>query len=257
MCGCWHESVEDVSSSKLIGYSGDSLVVYIEEKKEETCLSKPLGDDCFTREKGTRIVVDNFYTQKNVWKSGKIKDQYITDVYDLVDDSTIVEYNKSEASFYKWILGDGYERLGAFAWSGCDMGKDVKEIRPWGKGKWRLMGGNSNCAYAIVEIENKKVMAYEKLDDFAEGCSDLWVHDGIEYCVGAVKKDTVMSYYERFLAGAIVKNSKGVSDTLWNNQIEGAGLSSYHAVLYKNSFICYLSHYYKVDYKSVKMVFDH
>ena len=84
MWGCssvWDESEEDVSRTKLIGYSGDSLVVYIEEKKIETCLAKPLGDDCSTREKGTRIVVDNFYTEENVWKSDKIEDKNIINVY--------------------------------------------------------------------------------------------------------------------------------------------------------------------------------
>ena len=99
MLGCssvWDESEEDVSRTQLIGYSGDSLVVYIEEKKIETCLAKPLGDDCSTREKGTRIVVDNFYTEENVWKSDKLRDQYVVNVYDLVDDSTVVEFDKSK-----------------------------------------------------------------------------------------------------------------------------------------------------------------
>lgn len=122
MWGCssvWDESEEDVSRTRLVGYSGDSLVVYIEEKKIETCLAKPLGDDCSTREKGTRIVVDNFYTEENVWKSDKLRDQYVVDVYDLVDDSTVIEFDKSKSRFYKWTLGRGSEDLGYFEWDGC------------------------------------------------------------------------------------------------------------------------------------------
>ena len=108
MWGCssvWDESEEDVSRTQLIGYSGDSLVVYIEEKKIETCLAKPLGDDCSTREKGTRIVVDNFYTEENVWKSGKIKDKNIINVYDLVDDSTVIEFEKKQKSLLQVDFG--------------------------------------------------------------------------------------------------------------------------------------------------------
>jgi|GEM_PF-1135357 len=260
MWGCssvWDESEEDVSRTQLIGYSGDSLVVYIEEKKIETCLAKPLGDDCSTREKGTRIVVDNFYTEENVWKSDKLRDQYVVNVYDLVDDSTVVEFDKSKSRFYKWTLGRGTEDLGYFEWDGCSTKEKVGSIRPWGDGKWRLVGSSENCGYAIVDVDKKKIMGYEKLDEFAEGCSDLWDHEGVKYCVGAVKKDSVMSYYERFLAGAMIRNDEGLGDTLWNNQIEGASLNSYHAVEFKNSFVCYLGNYYKVDYKTIKLVYDH
>ena len=260
MWGCssvWDESEEDVSRTQLIGYSGDSLVVYIEEKKIETCLAKPLGDDCSTREKGTRIVVDNFYTEENVWKSDKIKDKNVINVYDLVDDSTVIEFDKSKSRFYKWILGKGSEDLGYFEWGGCSTREKVGSIRPWGDGKWRLVGSTEDCGYAIVDVDKKKITGYEKLDKFSEGCSDLWGHEGVKYCVGAVKKDTVMSYYERFLAGAFIKNSDGISDTLWNNQIDGAALSSYHAVEFKNTFVCYLENYYKVDYENVKLVYDH
>ncbi|PBC72749.1 hypothetical protein [Fibrobacter intestinalis] len=255
--GCWHESVEDVSSSKLIGYSGDSLVVFIEEKTEETCLAKPLGDDCSTRELGTRIVVNNFYTEENVWKSSKIKDKYVTNVYDLIDDTTVIELDKKEGRFHKWTLGKGSEDLGYFEWSGCKLLEKIGSIRPWGDGYWRLIGSSESCGYAIVDVEKKKITGYENLENFAKGCSDLWDHEGVKYCVGAVKKDTVMSYYERFLAGAMIKNSGGISDTLWNDQIEGAALNSYHAVIFKNSFVCYLNNYYKIDYNKVKMVFDH
>lgn len=98
MWGCSDENIEELSSHDLIGYSGDSLVVYIERKYEESCLAKPLGDDCSTREKGTRIVVDNFYTEENVWKSDKLRDQYVVNVYDLVDDSTVIEFEKTKVT---------------------------------------------------------------------------------------------------------------------------------------------------------------
>lgn len=257
MLGCGNEDVEEHSWTRLIGYSGDSLVVYIEERQEETCLAKPLGVDCSTREKGTRIVVDNFYTEENVWKSDKLKDQYVVNVYDLVDDSTVIEFNKSESRFYKWTLGKGSEELGYFEWNGCNTLEKVGSIRPWGDGKWRLVGSSENCGYAIVDVKKKKITGYEKIEEFAEGCSDLWDHEGVKYCVGAIKRDTVMSYYERYLAGAVIRNDEGLGDTLWNDQIEGADLDSYHAVEYRNSFVCYLGHYYKVDYEIVKMVYDH
>ena len=255
--GCWKEDVEEISSTRLIGFSGDSLIVYIEEKYEETCAHKPAGADCSTSDKGTRIMVDNFYTEQNVWKSDKIRDKYIVDVYDLVDDTTIIEFDKNKSHFYKWTLGKSSEDLGYFEWVGCSTKDRITAIRPWGDGKWRLVGKSVNCAYAIADVEKKKIIGYEKLDDFAEDCSDLWDHEGVKYCVGAVKRDTVMSYYERYLAGAMIRNDKGFSDTLWNNQIEGASLNSYHAVEFKNSFVCYLGRYYKVDYEAVKMVFDH
>ena len=50
MWGCssvWDETMEDVSYSKLIGYSGDSLAVWAHSKNEETCLAKPLGENPF------------------------------------------------------------------------------------------------------------------------------------------------------------------------------------------------------------------
>jgi len=160
MWGCssvWDESEEDISRTRLVGYSGDSLVVYIEEKKIETCLAKPLGDDCSTREKGTRIVVGNFYTEENVWKSDKIKDKNVINVYDLVDDSTVIELDKSKSRFYKWTLGRGSEDLGYFEWDGCSTIEKVGSIRPWGNGKWRLVGSTEDCGYAIVDVEKKKI----------------------------------------------------------------------------------------------------
>lgn len=258
MWGCsWNEDVEELSSHRLIGYAGDSLVVYVERKYEESCLAKPLGDDCSTTENGTRIVVNDFYTGENIWKSDKLKDQYIINVYDLVDDSTVIEFDKNKNHFYRWTLDKGSEDLGYFEWEGCCTREKVAAIRPWGDGKWRLVGGTEDCGYAIVDVKKKKITGYEKLDDFSEGCSDLWDYEGIKYCVAAVKKDTIMSYYERYLAGAMIRNDNGLGDTLWNNQIEGASLNSYHSVEFKNSFVCYLGGYYKVDYKTVKLVYDH
>lgn len=230
MWGCssvWDESEEDVSRTKLIGYSGDSLVVYIEEKKIETCLAKPLGDDCSTREKGTRIVVDNFYTEENVWKSDKIEDKNIINVYDLVNDTTVIEFDKNKSRFYRWTLGKGSEDLGYFEWTGCSTREKVGSVRPWGDGKWRLVGSTEDCGYAIVDVAKKKIMGYEKLDDFSEGCSDLWVHDGAKYCVGVFEKDTIISYYERYQDGVYLKKQDGRMDSLWSHEIiEGSNVLS-------------------------------
>ena len=256
-CSVWDEDVEDVSRTRMIGYSGDSLLVYIEESVKETCLDKPLGADCSTKNYGTKIVVDNFYTEEQVWKSSNMDDTYMVNVYDLVNDSTVIEFNKSKSTFYKWTLGKGRENIGSFSWSGCNSSEYVKSIRNWGEGKLRLVGGGSNCAYAIADIKAKNIVGYNELDVFAEGCSDLWDYDGMKYCVGAVRKDTVMSRNDRFLAGMYVKNELEDSDTLWNTEIEGADRSMWAAVIYKNVFICYLDRYFKIDYAQLDIIFDH
>ncbi|MCF0225626.1 MAG: hypothetical protein HUK20_15270, partial [Fibrobacter sp.] len=98
---------------------------------------------------------------------------------------------------------------------------------------------------------------YDELDEFAEGCSDLWDHDGVKYCVGSLKKDTVLSYNDRIMAGMFVKNDIGESDSLWNTEIEGADRSLWAAALYKNSFVCYINHYFKIDYDNLDIIFDH
>lgn len=264
MWGCssvWDESEGDVSRTQLIGYSGDSLVVYIEEKKIETCLAKPLGDDCSTREKGARIVVDNFYTEENVWKSDKLRAQYVVNVYDLVDDSTVIEFDKSKSRFYKWTLGRGSEDLGNFEWDGCNTKEKVGFIRSWGDGKWRLVGSTEDCGYAIVDVEKKKITGYEKLDEFAEGCSDLWDHEGVKYCVGAMVRDTVISYYDRGLDGVYLKNDTKIIDSLWGNQIKEGVIYSTPRISYKNSRLrlatgCCDIHLLRVDYKIGKMIYE-
>lgn len=251
MWGCGKEDVEELSSTSLIGFSGDSLVVYVEEKYEETCEHKPAGADCSTREKGTRIVMDNFYTKENMWKSGKIDDKYIVDVYDLVDDSTIIEFNKEKSEFYKWTLEKDCEKLGSFSWSGCNTSRNVKAIRPWGEGKWRLVGGNENCAYAIVDVREKTITGYEKLDEFAEGCSDLWDHEGVKYCVNPFMDEE--GVYENhnwyFDYGMALKNSKiDFVDTLWFNGDYGLDGS---LVPYKlNSYISLGFALIRVDYEN-------
>ena len=246
MWGCssvWDESEEDVSRTRLIGYSGDSLVVYIEEKKIETCLAKPLGDDCSTREKGTRIVVDNFYTDENVWKSDKLKDQYVVNVYDLVDDSTIIEFDKNNSRFYKWTLGRGSEDLGNFEWDGCSTKEKVGSIRPWGNGKWRLVGSTEDCGYAIVDVEKKKITGYEKLDEFAEGCSDLWLHEGVKYCVGIDSKPYLRA---QNLYGVRIKREDMWLETFWLTENNGFELcTSLSNVLYGNGFIKILNFCYE------------
>jgi hypothetical protein len=246
MWGCssvWDESEEDVSRTRLIGYSGDSLVVYIEEKKIETCLAKPLGDDCSTREKGTRIVVDNFYTDENVWKSDKLKDQYVENVYDLVDDSTIIEFDKNNSRFYKWTLGRGSEDLGNFEWDGCSTKEKVGSIRPWGNGKWRLVGSTEDCGYAIVDVEKKKITGYEKLDEFAEGCSDLWLHEGVKYCVGIDSKPYLRA---QNLYGVRIKREDMWLETFWLTENNGFELcTSLSNVLYGNGFIKILNFCYE------------
>ena len=261
MWGCWKEDVEELSSTSLIGFSGDSLVVYVEEKYEETCEHKPAGADCSTREKGTRIVMDNFYTKENVWKSGKIDDKYIVDVYDLVNDSTIIEFNKEKSEFYKWTLEKDCEKLGSFSWSGCNTSRNVKAIRPWGEGKWRLVGGNENCAYAIVDVREKTITGYEKLDEFAEGCSDLWDHEGVKYCGGGVRRDSIISRYERELEGIYLKSEKKEIDSLWGNQIKENVVYSSPRISYKNSYLwlmtgCCDSHLLRIDYKQEKIRYE-
>lgn len=263
MWGCssvWDESEEDVSRTQLIGYSGDSLVVYIEEKKIETCLAKPLGDDCSTREKVTRIVVDNFYTEENVWKSDKIKDKNVINVYDLVDDSTVIEFDKSKSRFYKWILGKGSEDLGYFEWDGCNTKEKVGSIRPWGDGKWRLVGSTEDCGYAIVDVAKKKITGYEKLDEFAEGCSDLWNHEGVKYCVGVFEKDTIISYYERYQDGIFLKDEKNIKDSLWTYEIFD-GVQAMNPVLtFMNSYVMLdigtlNRNLLKIDFEKGKLLF--
>ena len=262
MWGCgWDEDVEKHSSHRLVGYAGDSLVVYIEREYEETCLAKPLGDDCSTKEKGTRIVLNNFYTEENVWKSDKLKDQYVINVYDLVDDSTIIEFDKSKSRFYMWTLGKDSEDLGYFEWSGCSTREKVGAIRPWGKGKWRLVGSTEDCGYAIVDVEKKKITGYEKLDEFAEGCSDLWDHEGVKYCVGAMVRDTVITYYDRGLDGVYLKNDTKIIDSLWGNQIKEGVIYSTPRISYKNSRLrlatgCCDIHLLRVDYKIGKMIYE-
>ena len=240
MWGCtsvWDESEEDVSRTRLVGYSGDSLVVYIEEKKIETCLAKPLGDDCSTREKGTRFVVDNFFTEENVWKSDKIRDKNVINVYDLVDDSTVVEFDKSKSRFYKWTLGRGSEDLGYFEWDGCSTIEKVGSIRPWGNGKWRLVGSTEDCGYAIVDVEKKKITGYEKLDEFAEGCSDLWDHEGVKYCVGIDSKPYLRA---QNLYGIRIKKERLWLETFWFTENNGFNLcTSLLSALYKNNYIKY------------------
>jgi hypothetical protein len=263
MWGCssvWDESEEDVSRTQLIGYSGDSLVVYIEEKKIETCLAKPLGDDCSTREKGTRIVVDNFYTEENVWKSDKLRDQYVVNVYDLVDDSTVIEFDKNKNRFYKWTLGRGSEDLGYFEWDGCNTKEKVGSIRPWGNGKWRLVGSTEDCGYAIVDVAKKKITGYEKLDEFAEGCSDLWDHEGVKYCVGVFEKDTIISYYERYQDGIFLKDEKNIKDSLWTYEIFD-GVQAMNPVLtFMNSYVMLdigtlNRNLLKIDFEKGKLLF--
>lgn len=258
-CSVWDEDVEDVSRTRMIGYSGDSLLVYIEESVKETCLDKPLGADCSTKNYGTKIVVDNFYTEEQVWKSSNMDDTYMVNVYDLVNDSTVIEFNKSKSTFYKWTLGKGRENIGSFSWSGCNSSEYVKSIRNWGEGKLRLVGGGSNCAYAIADIKAKNIVGYNELDVFAEGCSDLWDYDGMKYCVGNFERDTIISRYERFQDGIYIRNEKGVVDSLWSYKIkEGANALS-SIVLYKNAFIEIKVNYtesalIELDYNSSEMI---
>lgn len=256
MWGCgWDESVDDVSIRHLVGYSGDSLVVYIEEKKEETCLAKPLGDDCSTRKKGTRVVVDNFFTKENIWKSGKIDDENVVDVYDLIDDSTMIAFSKTEGTFYKWILGKEREKLGSFGRTGCGMNQSVEEIRPWGDGKLRLVGGNAECAYAIVDVKKKEITGYENLDEFAKDCSDLWMHEGLKYCVELISKKYIRSQY---IYGIYLRSEGFVQDSLWLSEENGFGVCthllkiSYEGSFLKLSDFCYENGLVAIDYSRIE-----
>lgn len=258
MWGCgWDKEYEDLSSSEIIGFSKDSLVVCLHEKKEEVCYHKPLGADCYSKNYGTSIIVDNFGKEKRIWESDY---GHRYDVYDMIDDSTIIALKKDDGTFYEWILGGAKKELGAFSWFGCSNRENVRAIRNWGDGKWRLIGGTEDCAYAIVDVENKIITGYKKLDDFAERCSDLWDHEGVKYCVGTVKKDTIISYYERNLDGIFLKNELMKNDTLWGNQISENNIYSSLIPLYKNSFLwlktgCCARHLMQIDYVNVKFVY--
>lgn len=261
MWGCgWDEDSEEFSSLRLIGYSYDSLVVYVEKKYEETCLQKPLGADCSTREKGTRITVGNFYTGENIWESDKIKDQGIIHVYDLIDDTTVIEFDKSNSCFYKWTLGKGYESLDCFEWTGCNTSENVESVRSWGDNKLRLVGNSADCAYAIADVKKKTITGYKKLDDFAEGCSDLWDHEGVKYCVGIFKKDTILSYYERYQDGIFFKNERNVKDSLWTYEIFDNVQAMDPVLIFMNSYVMLNigtlnQNLLKIDFEKVKLVY--
>ena len=258
MWGCgWDEKVENLSTSGFIGFSKDSLVVCWNEKKEETCLHKPLGTECSSENYGTAIVVDNFETHERVWQSD-YGSKY--DVYDVIDDSTIVAYRRDDASFYKWTIGGNFEKIGSFSWSGCKKKDQVKGIRNWGKGKWRLMLSSNSCAYAIVDVAKKTITGYEKIDEFAEDCSDVWLHDDKKYCAGVLFKDTVFSIDERFQDGIFLKKEQESIDSLWSYEIMSGMHSLGPIVRFMNSYIMLdLAslgiHLIKVEYETGKLIY--
>lgn len=261
MWGCWNESVGDASRGKLIGFISDSLAVYVTDEIEETCIHKPLGEECSDKDMGLFLSVENFYTNNVVWKSWRTDKMDFFDVYDLVDDSTVIVFRKSDGSFFKWTIGENFEKLGVFSWSGCNTQEKIKSIRIWGDGKWRLVGSTEDCGYAIVDVEKKKITGYEKLDEFAEGCSDLWDHEGVKYCVGTMVRDTIISYYERGLDGVYLKNEDKVIDSLWGNQLKDGVVYSTPRISYKNSFLrlatgCCDTHLLRVDYKMGEIIYE-
>ena len=167
---------------------------------------------------------------------------------------------KNKSHFYKWTLGKDSEDLGYFEWDGCSTREKVGSIRPWGNGKWRLVGSTEDCGYAIVDVEKKKITGYEKLDEFAEGCSDLWDHEGVKYCVGVFEKDTIISYYERYQDGIFLKDEKGIKDSLWTYELFD-GVQAMNPVLtFMNSYVMLdigtlNRNLLKIDFKEGKLLF--
>ena len=105
------------------------------------------------------------------------------------------------------------------------------------------MGSTEDCGYAIVDVEKKKITGYEKLDEFAEGCSDLWIHEGVKYCVGLDSKPYLRA---QNLYGVRIKREDMWLETFWLTENNGFELcASLSNVLYGNGFIKILNFCYE------------
>jgi hypothetical protein len=255
--GCAEETTGDSYYCGYVGFVKDSLIVYTKQLIESTCKAKVLGDDCDEHGRGTAIVVDNFYTRASVWRS-----DYETtfDVYDMVDDSTVVAFSGANSAFYRWTLKGSMEKMGTFSWKGCDMRNNVGSIRPWKDGQWRLSRANSysdSCSFALVDVVAHEITGFFKneSDEYQQKCNDAWLLDGKTYCIGTVEKDTVISYDVRYLVGAFIRDNELKADTLWFENNYGFDYNGSPSISFRNNYI--LLHFndfrlLKLDYKQTK-----
>ena len=100
----------------------------------------------------------------------------------------------------------------------------------------------------------------ENLDEFAQGCSDIWMFDGKKYCVGLISKDTILSYYECGIKGIFFKEEQNIKDSLWGDQLAENIIYSPDIVRYMNSFLWLETgligrHLIRIDYKNGKLVY--
>jgi len=253
--GCAEETTSDGYYHGLVGFTDDSLVVYSVQLTESTCKENVLGDECSDHDRGTAIAVNNFYTQDSIWRS-----DYETtfDVYDMVDDSTIVAFSGANSAFYKWTLNGSMEKMGTFSWTGCDMRNNVGSIRPWKDGQWRLSRADSysdSCSFALVNVENREITGYYEPDEYQQKCNDAWFLDGKTYCIGTVEKDTVISYNVRYLVGTFIRDNELNADTLWFENNYGFDYNGSPSISFRNDYILlYFNDFrlLKLDYKQTK-----
>lgn len=248
MWGCssvWDETMEDVSYSKLIGYSGDSLAVWAHSKNEETCLAKPLGDDCSVRKYGTAIIVENFYTHERVWESDYLKK---FDYYDIIDDSTLIAMNYSKDVYFWSIMGD-YKKIKDVKWAGIEFEVgDIDGIRKWGKDSLRI--AISSETYGIFDIKSRTIVGYSD-DDGYQDCSDRWEKNGVKYCINPFMEEEgeYINHNWYFDYGMILRNSQiDFIDTLWFNG--DYGLSGALIPYKLNSYISLGDALIRVDYEA-------
>lgn len=254
--GCAEETTGDSYYCGYVGFVKDSLIVYTKQLIESTCKAKVLGDDCDEHGRGTAIVVDNFYTRASVWRS-----DYETtfDVYDMVDDSTVVAFSGANSAFYRWTLKGSMEKMGTFSWKGCDMRNNVGSIRPWKDGQWRLSRANSysdSCSFALVDVVAHEITGYYEPDEYRQKCTDAWYSNGRTFCLGTVENRISAGL---FLYGLYIIDDTSVTDTLWFNDENGfdSNANCSPEISYENEYILMsCSHNYrsllKIDYKQTK-----
>jgi hypothetical protein len=255
--GCAKETTSDGYSVGMIGFTGDSLIVYSVQLIESTCKENVLGDECDDDNRGTAIAVNNFYTQDSIWRSDY---ENTFDVYDMVDDSTVVAFSGANSAFYKWTLKGPMEKMGTFSWTGCDMRNNVGSIRPWKDSQWRLSRANSysdSCSFALVDVENREITGYYEPDEYRQKCTDAWYSNGRTFCLGTVENRISAGL---FLYGLYIIDDTFVTDTLWFNDENGfdSNANCSPGISYENEYILMsCSHNYrsllKIDYEQTKI----
>jgi len=254
--GCAEETTSDGFYQGFIGFTNDSLIVYSVQLTESTCKENVLGDECSDHDRETAIAINNFYTQDSIWRS-----DYETtfDVYDMVDDSTVVAFLGANSAFYKWTLNGSMEKMGTFSWIGCDMRNNVGSIRPWKDGQWRLSRVNTysdSCSFALVDVENREITGYYEPDEYRQKCTDAWYSNGRTFCLGTLRTDLSSSQY---LYGMFLSDDSSRSDSLWFNDENGFDSNACSpGISYENEYILMsCSHNYrsllKIDYKQTKI----